>query len=309
MKITQGFGSDDGGDFTLRSQDSVDFIVHSIILSLASPVFKDLMSMGTGERLVSLSEDARTIRLMLDCLYSQKVSPINNYDRLVQALEVARKYELDSMSSSLRSLFWQENSPLHMRHDPLAAYEIASAFELEDVAKASYRHCIKKIDLSDIELISKIIPACRYPRYVLPLIARLARRRTIIAQLLSDIHEFPMNLLANEWGTTHMIRDVMLSYLLCEACQGPYSEVAFGPVSWQSYWAHQAAGTLLRAPVSECGHVFKVGFLCRPYEQDEDTTMFCEKCFSQIQLKHHRTWEDWAQIVKLTLKQRLDDEA
>lgn len=264
--------------------------------------------MGTGERMVNLSEDARTIRLMLDFLYSQKTSPFKDYDYLVKALEVAQKYELEFMTHSIRSLFWQENSPFHMRHDPLAVYEIACAFEFEDVANACYRHCIRKIDLNDPHLVSKTLPSCRYPRYVLPLIARLARRRTVIAQFLSDIHEFPMNLLANEWDTTHILRDQLLLHLVCDPCQGPYSDVAFGAVSWQSFWAHQAAEALSRETVDECGQIFKIGSLCKPYEQDEDTMMCCQACFDKIQMKHHKTWEDWAQIVRETLMKRLDDE-
>jgi hypothetical protein len=240
--------------------------------------------------------------------FSHEKPVVEDYSCLERDLEVARKYEFGAMTSSLRSLFWLENSPLHMRNNPVAAYETAGVFGFEDVQKACYQHCIQKLDLSDNRLVTDILPLCRHPRFVLPLITRLARRRAIIAEVLSAIQRFPMNLVASEWDATHIIRETLAARLICEACRGPYNDSSFGTVSWQSFWAYRASQVLLRKPIGECGYVFEVGFLCKPYDEEEDVTVFCEDCFTQIQLKYHKTWENWAQIVRETLEGKLGDE-
>ncbi|KAG8705118.1 hypothetical protein FRC08_001832 [Ceratobasidium sp. 394] len=304
--IAQGFGPNNGGDFTIRSQDEVDFHIHSIILRHASPVFDELLSSGSGDPVVILTEDAQTIRLMLVFVYfSQEQPVIKDHPSLENALEIARKYELASMTASLRSLFWLENSPMHMRNDPVGSYELACIFGFEDIQKACYQHCIRKIDLGDNRTITEIIPRCRHPRYVLPLIARLAKRRAIITETLHAIHVFPMNLLATKWDTTHMIRDTLASCLMCQKCFAIYEETAFSTVSWQIFWADRACRELSRRPMDECAHVFETSFLCKPYDEEEDVTVFCNDCFTHIHLKNHKTWENWAQIVRETLEHKL----
>ncbi|KAG9119506.1 G2/mitotic-specific cyclin [Ceratobasidium sp. 392] len=304
--IAQGFGPNDGGDFTIRSQDGVDFHIHSVILRYASPVFDELMSSGSGEPLVTLTEEARTIRLMLVFVYFSHEQPvITDISSLEKALEVARKYELASMTASLRSLFWLENSPMHMRNDPVGSYELACIFGFEDIQKACYQHCIRRLDLSDNRIITEILPFCRHPRYVLPLVARLAKRRAVITETLHAIHTFPMNLVAPEWDTTHIIRETLASRLICGRCIEAYDDSTFSAVSWQIYWAHRASQVLLKRPMGECDHVFEVGFLCKPYDEEEDVTVICDDCFTHIHLKNHKTWENWAQIVRETLEKRL----
>ncbi|KAG9119497.1 G2/mitotic-specific cyclin, partial [Ceratobasidium sp. 392] len=304
--IAQGFGPNDGGDFTIRSQDGVDFHIHSVILRYASSVFDELISSGSGEPLVTLTEEARTIRLMLVFVYFSHEQPvITDISCLEKALEVARKYELASMTASLRSLFWLENSPMHMRNDPVGSYELACIFSFEDIQKACYQHCIRRLDLSDSRTITEILPFCRHPRYVLPLIARLAKRRVVVTETLHAIHTFPMNLVAPEWDTTHIIRETLASRLICGKCIEAYDDSTFSAVSWQIYWAHRACQVLLKRPMGECDHVFEVGFLCKPYDEEEDVTVICDDCFTHIHLKNHKTWENWAQIVRETLEKRL----
>ncbi|KAG8728027.1 hypothetical protein FRC12_022091 [Ceratobasidium sp. 428] len=304
--IAQGFGPNDGGDFTFRSQDGIDFRIHSVVLRYASSVFDELLSSGSGEPIVALTEDAQTIRVMLEFVYFSRKPPImKDHSSLETALEVARKYELDAMTASLRSLFWLENSPMHMRNDPIGSYELACMFGFEDIQKACYQHCIRKIDLSDSHTVTEIIPLCRHPRYALPLIAKLAQRRAIITETLHAIQHFPMNLVSYQWDKTHIIRDTLASRLMCDKCLVPYNETTYSAVSWQIFWADRACRTLLKRPMNECDHVFEVGFLCKPYDEEEDVTVICDDCFTHIHLKNHKTWENWAQIVRETLEKKL----
>ncbi|KAG8756479.1 hypothetical protein FRC12_010549 [Ceratobasidium sp. 428] len=113
--IAQGFGPNDGGDFTFCSQDGIDFRIYSVILRYAFSVFEELLSSGSGEPIVALTEDAQTIRvIILEFVYFSRKPPImKKHSSLETALEVAREYKLDAMTASLRSLFWLENSPMH----------------------------------------------------------------------------------------------------------------------------------------------------------------------------------------------------
>ena len=78
------FGNPDAGDITLRSCDNVDFHVYKIILSLASPIFQDMLSLpqssisrqvgladgkGGSTTVVSLSEDAQSMERFLMLCY------------------------------------------------------------------------------------------------------------------------------------------------------------------------------------------------------------------------------------------------
>lgn len=107
-----------------------------------------------------------------------------------------------------------------------------------------------------------------------PLIARLAKRRSIINQTLNAIHEFPMNLLGSEWETTHFVREALAQNLVCDTCREPYGDLTFCAVSWQSYWAHHASGALVKESIDE---------------------------------SRYRAWGDWAMVVWDTLKKRLGD--
>lgn len=265
------------------------------------------MSVGSGERIVTLTEGARTIRLMLTFLYHQQMPKINDFEVLANVLEIAQKYEIESMTSWLRSLFWLENSPIRMRKRPLEVFEIASVYEFNDVVNACFKHCIRKLDLRDEHAVNKFVLTSRHPQAALELVTRLARRWAVLVDTLTHMHDFPMNLRADEWDKTHLDRQTLAASLICDKCRPAYDEVVFSAVSWQSFWAYHALEVFAKEPLSECDHVFKVGFLCKPYHMDEDTVTFCEKCFEQIQLRAHTKWEDWASLVRGQLELRLKD--
>ncbi|KDN50539.1 hypothetical protein RSAG8_01037, partial [Rhizoctonia solani AG-8 WAC10335] len=367
-EFAQGFGPDNGGEFTIRSKENVEFHVHATLLSVASPIFKDLMSVGSGERVVELTEDAQTIRLMLTYLYHQTTPGVDTFDLVVKGFEVARKYEIDAMTEWLKTLFRLETSPLYVRRHPLEVYDIASLYGFKDVADACYDHCIRKLDLEDEEemaqytasrrdpksalsLVSKLVKrraiitrvlftgprdvaavyvadACydhcirkldledeeemaqytasrRDPKSALSLVSRLVKRRAIITRVLFTGHLYPMNLLALEWERSHLDSS-LANKLICEKCHPPYSDVFYSSVSWQTFWAHQAQEVLFREPLLDCERVFKIGFLCKPYDH-EGTQTFCEQCFELLQLRNNAAWEDWAGMVRAYLGDKLNE--
>ncbi|KAG8733500.1 hypothetical protein FRC11_005671 [Ceratobasidium sp. 423] len=305
-EFARGFGPNDGGEFTIRSKENVEFYVHPALLSVASPVFKDLMSVGSGERVVELTEDAQTIRLMLTFLYHQHSSGVESFDLAVKGFEVARKYEIDPMTEWLKSLFRLETSPLYMRNHPLEVYDVASLYGFNDVADACYDHCVRKLNLEDEEEMAQFEASRRDPRSALALVSRLVKRRAIITRILFTGYLYPMNLLAPEWERTHLADKSLAEKLICEKCQPAYSDVFYSSVSWQTFWAHQAQDVLFRETMLDCERVFKIGFLCKPYDH-EGTQTFCEQCFEQLQLRNHAAWEDWAGMVRSYLGEKLNE--
>ncbi|KAG8686884.1 hypothetical protein FRC09_013860, partial [Ceratobasidium sp. 395] len=57
------FGKD--GDTTLRSLDGIEFQVHSLFLSHASPVLAHMFCSGTPQTVVDMAESSEMLRLML----------------------------------------------------------------------------------------------------------------------------------------------------------------------------------------------------------------------------------------------------
>jgi hypothetical protein len=254
------------------------------------------MSVGSGERVVELTEDAQTIRLMLMFLYHQHKPGVESFDLAVKGFEVARKYDIEAMTEWLKSLFQLETSSMYMRNHPLEVYDVASLFGFTDIVDACYDDCIRKLDLDDEEQMTRFIASRRNPRSALTLVSTLAKRRAIITRTLFTSHSYPLNLLATQWDRTHLSDKMLAEKLICDDCRSTYSDIFHSSVSWQTFWAHQAQEVLFREPMGSCERVFKIGFLCKPYDH-ENTETFCEKCFQQLQLRNHALWEDWASMV------------
>ncbi|KAJ1307472.1 hypothetical protein OPQ81_001571 [Rhizoctonia solani] len=307
-ECSKGFGPSDGGEFIIRSKDNVEFYVHPTLLIVASPVFKDLMSVGSGERRVELTEDAQAIRLMLTYLYHQTKPGVASFDLAVKGFEIARKYQIDSMTEWLKNLFRLETSPLYMRHHPLEVYDVASLYGFCDIADACYDHCIRKLNLEDEEEMARYIASRRDPKSALSLVSKIAKRRSTITRILFTGYLYPMNLLAPRWKGTCLEtdNDRLVDKLMCEKCKPTYIDIFYSSVSWQTFWAHQAQKVLFHEPLVDCERVFKIGFLCKPYDQEGMET-FCEQCFELLQLKNHVAWEDWAHAVRTYFEDELKE--
>ncbi|KAI0046374.1 hypothetical protein FA95DRAFT_1606948 [Auriscalpium vulgare] len=139
-------------DLVLRSSDGMRFRVFKPILSLASPVFSDMLDLGAplegtpaasdekcGELpMVTLSEDARTLDLLLRWCYpvkAQKLSPLEDVRRLVA---VAQKYGIEAFDDVL-----DDALQAHFKSDPVGVFAIAVAYNLEEIAKTAARSALR----------------------------------------------------------------------------------------------------------------------------------------------------------------------
>ncbi|OBZ74808.1 hypothetical protein A0H81_05205 [Grifola frondosa] len=133
----------DDADVVLRSSDNVDFRVHRMILSVASPVFKDMFHIPppaalavedthpeTGLPLVQLAEDSRTLDNFLRLCYPFKQPVMDCLEDIHAFLRAARKYEYEygivEMRAKLIAFAPQK---------PLRVYAIACSMELEAEAR------------------------------------------------------------------------------------------------------------------------------------------------------------------------------
>jgi hypothetical protein len=78
-------------DLVIRSSDFVDFQVHKPVLSVASPFFKDLLSLPQpsdsetvdGLHVVQLSEDSELLNSLLSMLYPLRPVIPKSYDKVL----------------------------------------------------------------------------------------------------------------------------------------------------------------------------------------------------------------------------------
>jgi hypothetical protein len=81
-------------NLVIRSSDFVNFKVHKPVLAMASPFFKDLLSLPQppdsesvdGLPVVQLSEDSELLSTLVSRLYSLGIVVPNSYDKVLSLL-------------------------------------------------------------------------------------------------------------------------------------------------------------------------------------------------------------------------------
>ncbi|KAJ6531173.1 hypothetical protein B0H19DRAFT_855010, partial [Mycena capillaripes] len=125
------------GDVILRSSDGVDFRVHRIVLSLASPVFASMFTLpqpGSEPDVPSIPmpESAITLDSMLRFWYpGAEPAPAKTFDELKDVLEILiSKYDVQSVAHTAQA-YLQKYRETH----PVAVYSIACNYGWEDLAR------------------------------------------------------------------------------------------------------------------------------------------------------------------------------
>ena len=161
------------GDVILRSTRgtaSRDFRVHKLILSLASPVFKDMfkipqpLSEVAEADIVDLVDPPRAVELILRFIYPFPPPRIDNLTLLSEVLALTDKYDIEAARSQLRvSLLG------FARSEPLRVYAIAYqlGFEGEMKIASSYAMSINLPELAELPDEFRSIPATAYHHLIL----------------------------------------------------------------------------------------------------------------------------------------------
>ena len=126
-------------DMVIRAAGTRDFRVHKLIISLVSPIFKDMFTIphpptdtpGTLPH-VDVDESAETWENILRTIYPMSNPVIDNLNNLGSLLLAAKKYEMEHIIETHKKGL--ENR-VFILEDPLYLYAIACACGLDDQAK------------------------------------------------------------------------------------------------------------------------------------------------------------------------------
>jgi len=139
--MSYSFDAEDA-DLILRAADCGEFRVHRCILSVASPVFRDMFTfpqpLDAADHLphVDLQESTTTLDILLRYIYPIPSPKIENFTTLTNVLASAEKYGAEGVTSRLRTILSSQFLDL----DPLRVYAIACRWSfLEEAKLASTR--------------------------------------------------------------------------------------------------------------------------------------------------------------------------
>jgi hypothetical protein len=128
-------------DAILRPSDGKELRVHKFILSLASPVFRDMFSLpqptGSSPKIPSIDipESFDIIRPLVQHLYPCSPPEIPDLETWAALYTAADKYNVEVVMDLLRGML----IPRFLETSPLRVYALASSWGFEEEAKAASR--------------------------------------------------------------------------------------------------------------------------------------------------------------------------
>lgn len=295
-----------GGDVMLRSNDGVEFLVHSVVLKLASSVFEGLLIIGTNNGAIELSEDADTLSLMLQFIYPNSRPPmIASFEALSRCLHVAQKYDLESMLDTIDDQISTNTTPHSLiLAAPFRMHQLAIQFNLPKTKVAAAPLVLTgEVDLCNPLRLAELLQP-HNSGSLIRLAAIQGTRAKILADVLFHFYEPPI---------FDPDRPRLFYEMSCEACQKwlrkcERSEAREGlhnqsPPSWLLAWSTLVYETLLAAPLEKSEHLFNAFIL----DNFKELSYVCQECLDDF-WKWGYQREDfnmWAEEVKLELKVRL----
>ncbi|EPQ49792.1 hypothetical protein GLOTRDRAFT_4763, partial [Gloeophyllum trabeum ATCC 11539] len=158
-------------DVILRSTDGFDFRARKSILTIASPLFRDMFSVGQtssdssadkdlvvdGLRVVPMTEETgEVVEKLLQLCYPLDPPTWANAAEVQPVLAAAIKYQIDTGTRALRK---ELASPKFLESEPLGVYAVACRLQLQEEARLAawytLRHpMVKKPSIPELRFIS-----------------------------------------------------------------------------------------------------------------------------------------------------------
>jgi len=140
-------------DIILRSSDGVNFHVFKLILSLASPVFKDMFTLPQSQpdassmHTIPMAESSTTLNSLLLLCYPTPNPTFSSLDDAIAVLEAARKYDMAGTLSCASDVVMAQ----FLATEPLQLYALACRFGWKQHARvaASRTLLIKDLVVGD----------------------------------------------------------------------------------------------------------------------------------------------------------------
>jgi hypothetical protein len=129
--------NDHRADVVLRTSDLVDFRIHTLVLSLVSPVFDSMFSLPQppdAEKkedalpVISVSESSRTLEKFLGFCYPAGDPELADLNDVEDMLEVMSKYDVEEIKKRVRKSLL---APVFLKNEPLRVFAIAQRYHLE----------------------------------------------------------------------------------------------------------------------------------------------------------------------------------
>ena len=157
------FDDTSDGDVVLKSSDGVLFRVHKVILSLASPFFRDMFSLpqspGTPQDcvgnapIIPFTESSEIIDTLLRAVYPDEDPDLKLVHEIEGVVEAAIKYDMPKCISIMR-----KKLILGASKEPIRVFMIACKNKLADVASATAHLSLRRPILYSFELGSVVLP-------------------------------------------------------------------------------------------------------------------------------------------------------
>ena len=236
-----------GADVILRASGGKEFHAHKIVLSLASPVFRDMFSVpqpspteSSELPIVDVNDPPEAFGIFLQTIYPTRNPLITDVETLVAVLRLADKYDakdvLDIHKDHLPSL--SSNLP------PIHIYAILCACGRDEEAGAAARRVsFASLNTLDSNPILQLITATQYQRLASFMTARDRRMREIVKRQQQHI-QWDWSPSCPRDATHHLYSGIIAASLQAAFEANPCIQVA------------EALGVVLDAPLtfSPCGN-------------------------------------------------------
>jgi hypothetical protein len=144
-KLAEAPFDDAKADLILQSSDKVHFRVFKVVLSLASPIFADMLSIPSPPsqkpldevQVVPLSEHSTALDAALRHIYPMrppKVDPLHDASILA---EFARKYQVEALDKFITDYLMDS-----IERDPVGVYAIAVTYGYDDIGANAAQSCL-----------------------------------------------------------------------------------------------------------------------------------------------------------------------
>jgi hypothetical protein len=293
-----------GGDIKLLTSDGVEFQVHTIILSMASSVFRDMFTVGTAAKdtVISLAESAQTVSLMLGYLYPiRRANTIPDDNTLYSCLDVARKYDLEVMLENIDAQLSASTSMLCS--DPLVLHRVGLQYNLPNArARAARRISEGEHDLLNPTHLAEFALAHPSNKSMIALMGIQGARNKILMDVFYGFDE--PHILA-------LFTDPTYSDIACAHCQTRINTALLEdpeshppPPGWAIQWMRATHKAISTAPLEQCLHFFNASIFD---SFAEEGGMVCVPCLDVmwVHLSSRGPFGAWANTVKTTLETRL----
>ncbi|PCH36294.1 hypothetical protein WOLCODRAFT_126999 [Wolfiporia cocos MD-104 SS10] len=139
QNVSAPFDSPDA-DLVLESSDMTRFRVHKVIITLSSPVLREMVKQEVDQRsagvqalpIVHISENSASLELLLRLCYPIDLPPLNNHRLFFSVLEASHKFKIKRAVHILE----QQLEDL-MSSDPLRSYLLAASHRQKEHAVKS----------------------------------------------------------------------------------------------------------------------------------------------------------------------------